>query len=57
MQTKCLGADHLTFDGEGLWIIWFWKEFFSPDIQSHCMPGISLQDFFPLEISLQDIFF
>ena len=30
---------------------------FFPDIQSYCMAGISLQDFFVLKIRLQDIFF
>ena len=32
-------------------------EFFSPDIQSQCRAGVSMQDFFSLEISLRDIFF
>ena len=59
-QQKNGTADHLTFEGGG-------GGFFLPetsgdrmffaDIQSHCVAGISLQEFFLLEISLQNIVF
>ena len=60
-QQKNGTADHLTFEGEGgggffLPEISGDRMFFA-DIQSHCVAGISLQEFFLLEISLQNIVF
>ena len=40
----------------GYGLFGFGKNFFFPDIQSHCMPGISLQIFFPSK-SVSRIFF
>ena len=59
MQTKCLGADHLTFDGGaggGLWIIWFWKEFFPLTYKAIVYQVFPCKIFFPSK-SVCRIFF
>ena len=60
-QQKNGAADHLTFEGGGGGGIFLPEasgdRMFFADIQSHCVAGISLQEFFLLEISLQNIVF
>ena len=56
-QQKNGTADHLTFEGGGGIFLpeTSGDRMFFADIQSHCVAGISLQKFFLLEISLQNI--
>ena len=60
-----LGADHLTFEGGRIWVIWVGKNFFPkllgdriffPDLQSDCIAGIILQIYFLPSKSVWRIF-